>query len=675
MSTSILFDIGTETGRIQTANSKMKKKEVKLFVERELPTLQKKYKFVSRLATLVYNPHNTPIEKAWFQIPKNILAIKEVLSRPEFNCIYALLTVETHTASHPKKKSKKAKQESETSSSSEQDTQEVTLNGYPHIHIAIAINAPKGRLPPAEKMAQELFKATSFGDDIHVDETSIIKKGKNRNSLKQKDNENILCYCLKDSNHKDTYDILKLALSHSQQKEEIASKSTCDNTILFNFSQEDDISEFFYQITRRGCIISLPEFSTSSSSSQPNEDKLQPADTSSKFSVTLSMVIACMIDNNLRKYNEDVFQLKPGTRRTWIKWGTMDRVFGNLCKKENTDILLDIINNKPKIEQLASYKDQNIVPSLELDWNFVEFKDFYLHLPSFSILTSELPEDKHLALHVPDYSLEDLQKGLLDPAELEPQFWLSSISNQKFAQDQDRLEEFFERYYKSFLPLIQKDKVLTLLGVPNSGKTTVLHPYSRVFPSFGLTQFSDGQFANSNMLGKRLILADDTKSKTLNNLDALTIFEGNKILIADRKHKDALQFVYEGNIVLGANQLPDEWCNNDLDTFDTPSRLIKSQKEIIEAINAGLKRFDLKPEIEARLAIFIFGTQIKNYKPGFMEKMTNLEIGKVLLFTGSYYARLFLHRSNPLIISDAYDPAYIQLCSDHERIFARASLC
>ncbi len=675
-SESPVFDIGTSEGRIEAANTTMRKKEAKLFIERELPSLKKKYKFVSRLATLVHNPHKTDLLQAWFDIPKNIQAIKQVLSNPEFNCIFALLTVETHTASH-KKKSKKSEDSASTSEEPEQDKTEVSLLNYPHIHVAIAVNAPRGRLPSPQKIATALFEATTFGDDIHVDEASIKNKGKNKATIKKKDDENILCYCLKDSNRKFTYDMITSSLEHPQQRKKLLPLSTANNTILFNFNQSEDINIFFDEITKRGCIISIPQLSTNpseySTDSQATQSQLQTADTSSKFSVSLSMVIAYMIDNNLRKYEDDIFQLKPGTRRTWEKWGNMDRVFGKLLNKQNEEFLLDLLNNKPKIEQLAACRDQGLIPSLDLDWYFIEFEDFYLHLPSFSVLTVELPEDKHLAMNIPDYSLEHLKQALENVSLREPQFWLASILNQKFSQDQDRLEEFFVRYYKTLLPLIQKDKVLAIMGPPNSGKSSALYPLTRIMPPFGLTQFSDGQFSNSNLIGKRLVIADDTKAKILNNIDVLNIFEGGKMMIADRKFKDPIPFKFKGNVALATNRFPDNWLQEqEIEDFDAPPRKIPTDKAVIEAIAAGLKSFDLKPEIEARLAIYIFGTRIKNYEPGFMEKMTNLEIGKVIMFTGSYFASLFLRRQeSPLALVHSYDLTYQRFCSDAERVFER----
>lgn len=680
MSEEILFDIGTATGRIKSANTKMRKKEAKLFVERELPTLQKKYKFVSRLATLVYNPHITTLEQAWIDIPRNVIAIKEVLSQPEFNCIYALLTIEMHTASHAKKKTEDTSppdEDAEDSTEQDTSTKEVTLLNYPHIHIAIAVNAPRGRLPDPKKLARAFFEATTFGDDIHVDEASMKNKGKNKSALKSHDNENILLYCLKDSNHEMTYRMLTASLGKKEQSKEILLQSTANNTILFNYSQDSDITEFFYEITKRGCIISLPERSSlpsdpSSSSTQiKTSSNSLIADTKSKFSVTLTMLVDYMNQNNLRKYEDDVFTLKEGTRRTWKKWGTMEDVYGKLCTLENEEYLSDILSNKSKVLDLASLRTQSIIPTLSLDWNFIEFEDFYLHLPSFSVLTSELPSDKQLAIHIGSFSLEELKKSMNDISLLEPEFWLAIINNQDFSNNPDDLDEFFVRYYKTLLPLIQKDKVLTLYGVANSGKTSAIEPLSRIIPRFATTQFSSGQFKYSNLINKRLVIADDTKSKILDELDALNILEGNKTIVADRKFKDAIPFSYAGNTVIALNSFPKSWQKEE-SVFSTET-FTTTTKEMIQYISKGVERYELKPEYSARLSIYIFGNVIKEYKPGYIKSMSEKELAKIVLFTGLHYSARYLSRDTDhlLTVSDDYDDEYRALCNDMERIFDR----
>ncbi len=698
-SSDITFNPGISENRVKTSNLKLRRKEAKLFLERSLPELKSKYKLEFKLATCVYNPHNTTIEDAWRQIFQNVLAIKRVLTSPEFNCLFAILTIETHTSAKSKKKKEPAPGAEEESveellsklndigkikssleeksiqeETSEQDEtpKKGTLNGYPHIHVAIALNAPKGKITKSNLIAIAIHKNTTFGDDIKVDDyTTKKKKSRGKPTATDKDDISIISYCLKDSCHLSTYENLHKFLSEDPNiPPEIVSQSTANNTILFNFCEDPEITEFFNQINLRGCIISLPISSAIQESSHQTKLKTTKntliADIKSKFSITLTMLVNYMQENNLKKYKDEVFNLKKGTRKTWEKWGTMEDVYGKLCTLENEDLLSDILSNKAKVLDLASMKTQSIIPTLTIDWNFIEFEDFYLHLPSFSILTSELPESKHLAMFIPSFNFNDLKNAMENPDLLQPEFWLAILSNQDFSNNASSLKEFYVRYYKTLMPLIQKDKVLTLYGVPNSGKTSAIDPISRVLPNFAITQFGSGQFKYSHLMDKRLVIADDTKSEILDRTDSLNFLEGNKTIVADIKHKDAKTFKYPGNTIISTNVFPDSWQAN---IFDDD---IITSKEMIKHIAKGVRKYELKPEYAARLAIFIFSNTIKDYRPGYIKSISNREIAKVVLFTGFYYAAEYLRRpDSPLIISDSYDAEYQELCADTERIFER----
>lgn len=711
-SSSIPFNIGISKNRVAVSNDKLRKKEAKLFLERSLPYIQTKYKLTFKLLTCVYNPHNTSLEDAWRQIFQNVLAIKQVLTTPEYNCQFALLTIETHTSKKSKKKEtapggeesletedliSKTKEIGKKDKTSISDTSSIpnqseeldetpkkgTLNGYPHIHVAIAVNAPKGKIVKSNILAMDIYRNTTFGDDIKVDDyTTKKKKSRGKPSSTPKDDVAIISYCLKDSCHLSTYENLYKYLSEDTSiPENITSQSTANNTILFNICQDPEITRFFNEINDKGCIISLPNNSSSEDDSFHPELKTTSntliADTKNKFSVTLTMLVNYMMENNLKKYNDDVFTLKKGTRRTWEKWGSMEDVYGKLCTLENEEYLSDILSNKSKVLDLASMKTQSIIPTLTIDWNFIEFEDFYFHLSSFSILLGELPPNKQLAMHIPSFTLRDLKNGMEDESLMTPDFWLTIIRNQDFSKNEDSLKEFFVRYYKTLMPLIQKDRVLALYGVPDSGKTSAIEPLSRIMPKFAISQFSSGQFKYSHLFDKRLVIADDTKSKILDELDALNILEGNKTIVADRKHKDAVPFTYPGNAVICTNSFPESWLDDDI--YDEYSQSLKTpSKEMINYIAKGVKKYELKPEYAARLAIYIFSNKIPKRQPGIMKTITDKEIAKVIFFTGFYYSSEYLQHNLPphnrplLLISDDYDSEYQEICENAERIFGRS---
>lgn len=701
------FKIGTDEGRVKAPNLKLRKKEACLFIKNHLPTLEEKYKFVCQLATCVFNPHNISLEEAWKAIPQNIIKIKEILSNPKYHCLFALLTVETHPATQQKKKDAKAKtnvvadaeenigdvedffkkspeilepfadEESliDTNSIPEQDKspakpKKITLAGYPHIHIAIALTAPNGRITKSHVIAQDLFRNTTFGDDVMVGDASATNKRKRGAAKKSNDSENIISYCLKDSYHLSTYINLFNALKDGGLPQDIVSQSTANNTILLNYSEQPDITLFFTEINKRGCIIELPSLpqeasgSGSAASFVPKEFE-GSVDTTKKTNVTLRMILKFMSDNNLKQYNNKIYQLVPGSRKTWDYWGTIDKIFGALLTFENEDYLDEILNAKPKIITISEIEGQGYIPTIEINWFYIEFKDFYLHLPSFSIIKGELPKDIALGIFNPALDIKTVEAGFLNPKNMKPKRWLQTIKNQKFYKNKPIFKAFCCAWYKVLLPLIHKDKVFTLYGEPNAGKSTVTKPFLMIFSMWMRAQLSESNFRMESIPSKRLIAIDDTKPETLEKNNILQLFEGGgKELHVDVKYKSAKTEKYNGNFYYCTNEFPKKW--------------LKNQDVILDAEFSSVEEYVLKEQYAVRLNIFRFETQIKNTDPGFMQEMTNLEIAKIILFTGQAYAELFLRppqerqdlprSTNPYYVYDTYEEArpYLEDC---ERIF------
>ena len=72
---------------------------------------------------------------------------------------------------------------------------------------------------------------------------------------------------------------------------------------------------------------------------------------------------------------------------------------------------------------MSEKKDQKLIPRIDINWYYVEFKDFYLHLPSFSVVEGELGTDIEVGLSNNGMELADLYKFET------PEIWLSVILN------------------------------------------------------------------------------------------------------------------------------------------------------------------------------------------------------------------------------------------------------
>ncbi len=578
--------------RVQVFDSTMRKSKARNYIDIEFKKLEDKYKFHSRMFTLVHNPSAISKENAWAWVFVDIDNIKKIL-REQKNILFSIITVEMHMS-------------------------KAELTGYPHIHVVI-YRTSEGKIESFNEIHSLLREKTSFkhGEDIKIDGETKTKGRK-----LEKSNTSFLCYALKNSKHMDSY--VKMYETYEKYKDRYVNiETTTDVCLLIDQSQDKEIIDFFIELTNRNIIINIPKNKLSLAVINPDKMYVSHKDngvkkvsiSENKFNLTFSMVWNYMNSNNLRLYkNDEVYKKKEGTRRTWEYWGDMDRVIGGLYTPENISITHDILSNEDKIKKMAQKQDQKLIPRIDINWYYVEFKDFYLHLPSFSIVEGEL--DPNI-----EVGFSNMEMSLKDVYEFEtPDIWLSVILNQKFGIIEKERDSFCTAYYSILLPLIQKARVLLLLGVSNSGKSTILEPLKRFFPKNVRTEITEGQFSFGTIPDKRLVCLDDVKNKALEDGNMLQLLEGGREIMINQKHVTQSMETFKGNICISTNQIPESWQ-------------IYSQ-EISDLV--------LKKEYEMRLKIFKFETAIKNPKPGFLKDMETAEIAKVIMYTGNIYARDFL---------------------------------
>lgn len=617
--------------RVESNNTRLRKDKAKNFIDTALIKLKSKYKFYSRLLTCVHNPNNISEVEAWENIYFDLDKIKKILKNKEYNILFSIIVVEVHEGKN-KKKEKKV-----------EEIETIKLEGYPHIHAVIFFISPDGKIIDMSKIVKDIRENTSFssGDDIKID-------GGERKAGKQivKNDENFVCYVIKNANHKKPFEIMSYI--RNIHKEKITEDVGTENCFLIDNSDDKDVIDFVKGIAERGILIHISEEKRMVNEVKKDETYVEHIDNAAKiitkkeegFKITLAAVIYYMNQENLKLYKEKVFQKVEGSRRTWEYWGTMDKIFGCLFEPSNENIILPLLENKGKVIEISVAEDQKFLPHIDINWFFVEFKDFYLHLPSYIIVKGELPNNVVCGFMNESLGLKDLNNMK------NPERWLTGILNQPFAQDKEQLEDFFYHYYAITLPLIQKAKVMCLYGPPNTSKSSVMEPINKFFPKELKTQTTEGRFANSDIYGKKLLPLDDVKPKALGAANVLQLFEGGKDIMFEKKRKDAFHEKFEGNIYICTNEFPEDWMMYD--------------EKLMEYI--------LKEQYETRLAIFRFETKVNKPKPGFMKILTSEEIGKIILFTGNYYAKKFLERDCGVLICDTYEECKGML-RDHEAIF------
>lgn len=535
-----------------------------------------------------------------------------------------------------------------------------TLIGYPHIHVAVFISLTSGAVTQDHAIARDLVANLNFGDDIDVSSSNKAKKSDTRSHAHAS-----LEYVLKDSNHSIPYFRLLQVLTYGEKTypEEIYKTSHANNVCLIDYSNDSDVYKFFDGLVKRKIHIHIPhnpriqdieiepmtliapefdESSTKLTSSQIDDEN---------FAISIGYVIEYMNNHDLRLCNGKVYQRVKTSRRTWKLWedGELKSIYGKLTAIiKDLKMVNKLVKSAKKIEEASSWNHSVVLPSVKINWFYIEFKDFYLHLPSFSIIKGDLPSDYNCGIYCGHHEFKDIIDMNIDTLESKIT-WTDIIKNQPFYEE--RSAEFFCDWYKVLLPLIQKGKVLTLYGPANTGKTSVFEPVIKLYGRENTAQITEGRFGLANIVDKKILAIDDATNKALSENGSLNLLENNSFVF-EQKYKDAKCGRFDGNMFLCTNEFPESWYDPKSYGMSPEDRALKAQYDV-------------------RLKVYKFTRTIKNPKPGQMKKICQEEIEKLIFLSGICYANLELEREPEDCIQffDTFEEAFTEI-EDTEYLYS-----
>jgi len=220
------------------------------------------------------------------------------------------------------------------------------------------------------------------------------------------------------------------------------------------------------------------------------------------------------------------------------------------------------INSKYHLET-ANRKRQTAFPVITINFNWIEFFDFYFHIPSAQYYTCEPPDDIHTPFYVLDVNFKDSQVR-------RPDLWLDIVKKQTFAKDKFLLRSFFAKFYSTLMPLKHKDKVLMLIGPPDTGKSSVVEPYKGLTPKEFITQLAKSErFQYQGLEGKRLVAFDDVDDKTIANNNFKKLMEGgcNDLQYEKKGVNGTFSVEAKYNMYICANEIPTVFRKDMYDPF------------------------------------------------------------------------------------------------------------
>jgi len=565
----------------ETATDSLRNKDAASFIDLHFPYLLRNENIKMVGITCVFSPHKITLEESWAMINTYISMTFATLSG--FNDIsFALCALEIHGASN-----KKTKKENLDYVKDEEQT-DVTMIGYPHLHLLIGVNNYNGVFKDPNVYAQPLSK---FFPDICV--------GAKKSSGRKVDYDNpvnLLKYVIKNAKHA-----------------EVVRKTKSLPINFYPIKNNAKIIDFFQDLKTKTVPMNiLPPCSAISLPSEGKEELVLPKPSNPLISIkrgpdtpltiAINRATYYMEQNCLAICNGNIYNKNPKSKMTWEFYMSIDQCVGIFLSHENSEI----IQNKGKIVDLMKTEGQRLFPKIKLDYKWVEFADCFLFI-GLGLVYKDQNEYPCFS-YFPTITYEQIKSN---DTNLVPTRWLEILSNSKLDMD----KKFLSKLYSLLLPRVHKDTVLYILGPPDSGKTTAIDTVVRLIPDDQRTTLANGgkDFILSTTVGKLILIADEGAGiESMSVSQLLKLLESDSDIAINRKHKDTIVVRTNINIVIASN-----------DDIFTLSNLTDSK---------------VNP-IERRIIRYNF-TALPNPSPGIKSKVVTEKPNVLLYLARNYFGEL-----------------------------------
>jgi hypothetical protein len=541
---------------------------------------------------------------------------------------------------------------------SKKDTKK-TQKGYAHMHLSAFFKTFEGQKLSITEITRLIQKAKIFKD---IDTQDFIEKSKSPLALKTP-----IGYCLKNSRHLTPF--VRLGFINP-----------CS---LHNTSRDPTFNKYFYdllQVPGAGVLIDgVVDISAPTPEAKAYKPALSPRIIGRTKDTTDDSAEQHTIENNVDRVidfvnrylrENDLALSGDGFIYQKVKASryTFDKYFVDVRSDEKgpctTEHLLAKMSSTPEGRKIfakqsneyiyrkyANSPVQEVFDKIFINCQWIEFKDFFVHIPTKKILTC-LDQTKYPAFtYIPNLTLEDYNKiKTLDKNAKFPLNWLGILQNSGYIDStylpipepeqitipapidsfniKPRIytslvngQMLINDLYKLLAPHTHKSKRPVFVGGASSGKTSVIAPFVKLLPSnkIGTCSASNG-FEMSNFRDKLLMVIDETslKSVGLNRSTFLQSLEGNALMNVNSKGRDPTTEIIKANMVLMSNTV--NWA---MIHPDSNQQLIERQ---IPQLNIGID------EAYAERCNFYKVKTLTKKKEGVKEIIERKERGSVFLY-------------------------------------------
>lgn len=515
------------------------------------------------------------------------------------------------------------------------------LNRFPHIHMAIARtkNPLTGEYDDLTAYYRALAAPNTLFTDIFIKDklgkAGITPKGK---QLVDVSASNILAYCIKNSQHDVVHDLL--------------GREPCT---LFNPYNITAVNDFFADLVAYNEINILDVKPLSNPGNSIEYEPVRPKDKKTQnIYDAKDRLVAYMNKNNYKinydnvKY-PDIWAKVEGSKNSWVPRFKREDLW---AKFSTTGYNMDIYSQKNTLLEIMLSKEQQFFPIIILDYQTIEFKDFFLH---FNTGTFSEPDEEHISFYYNDkLSLSDFQSK----SPKLPKMWLNILKNSLYMSEDNIPTELgrllLYSIYELLTPKVHKRKGVALVGDPNSAKTTLILILLGIFPldkigiisksnGFESSQFSKKEILNFDELNlKDLGISQDTIKKLLEGYVQFIINEKNQTLKTEKvtarssitaNNLDALSIIRDKFLSL----LDPENENKPKKKSSSPVKVRKAFS-IEETQEYLIERYDIDPAFPVRLNFFPF-TEMKNKIENAIDLITRDETHLVIAYLTNFYGK------------------------------------
>lgn len=433
-----------------------------------------------------------------------------------------------------------------------------SLKGYPHIHIAIVCkytNVNQGRGVDKSIIEYDIYKSGLFID------ARIDKKGN-----KPTDNLGIHHYVLKQTFQDETYVKLQRNPVTFFDIDKDPDNARCIRTIMDNLNITrfiDNIPEEIpdYKLPVRNFTqVILGDYNTPIDWSS-SVDKPFAANEYEQFT---NYIIEYMESNKI--YLEDIprwrtppkhvnlFQFQEGSTMSVKYYGT------------TVNLLIDLVDTASLSRQKQTYgkkisnemngQGQKLFPKITMDYSWLEFKDFYFHIPTRTIFEHQ---DRYVCFaYFPEIDLrtfKDIARG-----KIVPKHWHNLLKHNGFTSEDGNLTlaglELITSCYNLLIFKNLKDKTPLIIGPNDCGKTTFIDAFLAGLPTCYYMTLANSRFDLSKLARAGIIKLDECERLSefgISDASLKKFCDTGQEIAPDVKHQDALNSYVFANIVFTGN--------------------------------------------------------------------------------------------------------------------------